>query len=167
MVDSSVLGLVSTFMVDVLVFVLFLLVYCAIKNWRCKELDPELTPHEHDRIVGERDETIHSVWSAVLEVDDHVIKSYRTWEGLIYLKLHKRLFFTFCVLSVLAFGIIIPIYAQGTSGNSSHDLKQATLVNILFDDGLITSTILGLLAFTAILYYSLLDFYKEIAIMKS
>jgi hypothetical protein len=166
MVDSSVIGLITTFWLNVLLFGIILVVYCAIKNYRSKSLDPEIFPITERPVFEEHTMSVKDVWYRVFTLSDDSIILTRTTEGLIYLKLHLRLIVAFIILSLLGCGILIPIYSTGDSDEAEEDAQRGTLINILFEDKLLVGTIVLLFVFTVIVYYVLLRFYAEAIVYK-
>ena len=108
--DSSVWTLLSTFVINLIIFTVCLLIWVCLKNKRSKDLDSAYFKETEMPMVEEQKLGSCEVWNAVWKGEEKEIIQSRTTEAGIYLNLHKRLIIAFAILVVLGCGILIPLY---------------------------------------------------------
>ena len=108
--DISVWTLLTTLLINVIVFTICFLVWTCIKNKRSKDLDSAYFKDTELPMIEEHKMGSCEIWSAVNKATDKEIVDARSTEALIYLSLHKRLIYAFAILCVLGCGILIPLY---------------------------------------------------------
>ena len=159
--DDETSGLVSSVVINLVVFLVFILLFTFYRKYRSRNIGAEL-PGERPKVppLSESDAELGDLLSRVFKMPLEELDNYCGSEAKVMLLLHKSLFWLTLILCGLAFAVLVPAYASG-EGQADSDIGVISFNHIGKDSALLVCPLIMSLVFSGLGYYMAFWFLKK------
>ena len=154
--DKNSWGLLSTLMINSVVFVVLFSLFCCYRKVRTRKVLGSDVPKV---AVYESEWSLLALLIHVYEIDGNQMKELCGSPALLFLKLHKMIIALLVLLNVLAFAILVPMYSVGTA-SVTNDLNTISFAHIRDSEDLMVGPVLCFLIFAVLGQGLLYAFFK-------
>lgn len=165
--ESVISGLLSTFLLDLLIFLLLFVLFTFNRKIRSVPLDIRI-PHIRIRkpYYDESSTSLKELLKKVYSTSNYEMIEKLSYMPYTFLELHKHIFLGFLIMTILGIGVLLPVYYSGDDSKENQDiedeeLEEMSIINIQKDDNMMVIPGVMICIFSAVCYIIVQRFYRN------
>lgn len=164
---SVISGLLSTFIFDLLIFLILFVLFTFNRKIRTVPLNIRI-PHMRIRkpYYDESSISLIHLLKKVYKTSNFEMIENLSYMPYAFLELHKHIFLGFLIMSILGIGVLIPVYYSGDDSQQTADiedkeLEEISIINIQKDEKMMVIPGVMICIFSAICYIIVYRFHNN------